>query len=41
MADGPVLVDRPGEGVAKPTLNNPPREPRFEGAPETGDEVEV
>jgi hypothetical protein len=34
-------MDRPGEGVAKPSLNNPPREPRFEGAPETGDEVEV
>ncbi|MDQ3602374.1 MAG: enoyl-CoA hydratase-related protein [Actinomycetota bacterium] len=24
VADGPVLVERPGEGVAKLTLNNPP-----------------
>ena len=24
MAEGPVLVERPGEGIAKLTLNNPP-----------------
>jgi hypothetical protein len=73
LAEVPVLVERPGEGIAKLTLNNPPlnlvtlemteqlsdhpfgtedcaerilaffekREPRFAGAPGTGDEVEV
>jgi enoyl-CoA hydratase len=24
LAEGPVLVERPGEGIAKLTLNNPP-----------------
>jgi enoyl-CoA hydratase len=24
LAEGPVLVERPGEGIAKVTLNNPP-----------------
>ena len=27
MAEGPVLVERPGEGIAKLTLNNPPLNP--------------
>jgi enoyl-CoA hydratase len=40
LAEGPVLVERPGEGIAKLTLNNPPLKQLIEALEELkGDEA--